>query len=215
MTQADATFGAEGTVKTDFRSAEAGQFSVDAGAKLTIVTVIAGWDSATTTVAATPGENEETDPELLARFYKSRSRAATNCVDGTLADVAGLTGVTDVVALENRTDETDANGVPPHSVNYIVEGGDNAAVAKAIYDNWPGTGLQGAVSVDVTRYSGQTAAIKFDRPTAVDISAIIKIGRRENFIHVDEDTVKAAIVALAYKTGEWVYRSDVSAAAGP
>ncbi|MFC7508806.1 baseplate J/gp47 family protein [Pantoea stewartii] len=143
MTQADATFGAEGTVKTDFRSAEAGQFSVDAGAKLTIVTVIAGWDSATTTVAATPGENEETDPELLARFYKSRSRAATNCVDGTLADVAGLTGVTDVVALENRTDETDANGVPPHSVNYIVEGGDNAAVAKAIYDNWPGTGLQG------------------------------------------------------------------------
>jgi len=214
VTQVDATFGAGGTVKTDFRSSEAGQFSVDAGTKLTIVTVIAGWDSAVTTVAATPGENEETDPELLARFYKSRSRAATNCVDGTLADIAGLTGVTDAVALENRTDETDTDGVAPHTVNYIVEGGDNAAVAKAIYDNWPGTGLQGAVSVDVTRRSGNTVAIAFDRPVAVDVTAVIKIGRRENFTHVDEDTVKAAIVALAYKTGEWVYRSDVSAAAG-
>jgi uncharacterized phage protein gp47/JayE len=98
----DATFGADGTVKTDFRSAEAGRFSVDAGAKLTIVTVIAGWNSAVTTVAATPGENEETNPELLARFYKSRSRASSNCVDGTLADIAGLTGVTDAVALKIR-----------------------------------------------------------------------------------------------------------------
>ena len=213
VTQVDVKFGDDGTVKTDFRSTEAGQFSVDAETKLDIVTVIAGWDSAITTVAATPGENEETDPELLARFYKSRARASSNCVDGTLGDIASLTGVTDAVALENETDETDADGVAPHSVNYIVEGGDNAAVAKAIYDNWPGTGLQGDVSVDVTRYSGKTVAMKFDRPAAVDMTALIKIGRRENFTHVDEETVKNAIVALAYKTGAWVYQSDLSGAA--
>jgi hypothetical protein len=108
---------------------------------------------------------------------------------------------------------TDSDGVAPHTVNYIVEGGDNAAVVKAIYNNWPGTGLQGAVSAEVTRYSGKTVSIPFDRPSAVDITAVIKIGRRENFTHVDEDTVIAAVVALSFNTDAWVYQSDVSGAA--
>lgn len=213
VTLTDTVIGEDGTIKADFQAVDTGQFSVDAGVSMTIVTVIAGVTKVTTTVAATPGENEETDPELLARFYKSRARAAKNCVDATLADIAGLVGVTDAIALENQGDETDARGVAAHSVNYIVEGGDNAAIAKVIYDNWPGTGLQGAVSVDVTRYSGKTVPISFDRPEPVDISADIKIGRRENFTHIDEDTVKAAIVALIFKTGAWVYKSDVVQAA--
>lgn len=213
VTQSDTTLGSDGSAKTDFRSSDAGQFSVDAGTALDIVTLIAGWNTATTTVAATPGENEETDPELLTRFYKSRARTSSNCVDGTLADIEGLTGVTDAVALENKGSETDSNGVAAHTVNYIVEGGDSTAIAKAIYENWPGTGLQGGVSVDVTRHSGKTVAIPFDRPVALDISVTLKIGRRESFTHIDEDTVKNAVAGLAFKTGAWVYRSDIISAA--
>lgn len=213
VTQVDVTFGQDGMVMTDLRSSEAGQFSVDADTRLTILTVVAGWNSATTTVAAIPGENEETDPELLGRFYKSRARASSNCVDGTLGDIARLRGVTDVVALENEMDKTNSDGVAAHTVNYIVEGGDNAAIAKAIYDNWPGTGLQGDVSADVKRFSGKTVAIPFDRPTAVDVTAAIKIGRRLNFTHIDEETVKNAITALVFHTGEWVFKSDLIGAA--
>lgn len=213
VTLTDTQIGNDGQVTVDLQSVDTGKFSVDAGVEMSIVTVVAGVNRVSTTVAATPGENEETDPELLVRFYKSRSRAAKNCVDATLADIAGLVGVTDAIALENRGGEADTSGVAPHSVNYIVEGGDNAAIAQAIYNNWPGSGLQGAVSVDVTRHSGKTVPMKFDRPTPVDMTVSIKIGRRENFTHIDEDTVKAAIVALTCKTGAWVYKSDVVQAA--
>ncbi|MEA1064754.1 baseplate J/gp47 family protein [Erwinia sp. HR93] len=210
--QANVTLGEDGTAYSDFRSSDAGQFSVDAGVKLDIVTVIAGWSRAETTLAATPGENEETDPELLARFYKSRSRASSNCVDGTLADIAGITGVTDATALENETDTTDDNGVPAHTVNYIVEGGDNAEIAQAIYNNWPGTGLQGDIEVDVTRRSGKTATMRFDRPQYVDIAAVIKVGRRASFTYVDEEKIKEAVTGMEFSTGEYVYTSDVSEA---
>lgn len=212
ITQTNATFGADGTVKTDFRSSELGQYSVDAGTALEIVTVTNGWTSAKTTVAATLGEEEETDPELLARFYKSRSRASQNCIDGTVGDLYALPGVTDVAPLENRTSKADNNGVAPYSVNYVVEGGDNTQVAQAIYDNWSGTGLQGAVSVDITRYSGSPIPIAFDRPVPVDITVEISIGRRANFTYVDKQSVINAVVALAYKTGASVYASDVTEA---
>ncbi|THD42120.1 baseplate J/gp47 family protein [Enterobacteriaceae bacterium ML5] len=212
ITQTNATFGADGTVKTDFRSSELGQYSVDADTELEIVTVTNGWTSAKTTVAATLGEEEETDPELLARFYKARARASQNCIDGTVGDLYALPGVTDVVPLENRTSKADDNGVTPYSVNYVVEGGDNTQIAQAIYDNWPGTGLQGAVSVDIIRYSGNTISIPFDRPTPVDITAKISIGRRANFTYVDTQSVINAVVALAYKTGASVYASDVTEA---
>lgn len=208
--QSNAETASDGTVLSDFRSSEPGQFSVDAGVTLDIVTVIAGWKSAVTTIAATPGENEETDPELLARFYKSRSRPSTNCVDGTLADLASITGVTDAIALENPDDVINDDGVNPHSVNYIVEGGDNAEIAQAIYNNWPGTGLQGDIEVDVTRRSGKTVKICFDRPVYVDIAAVIKVGRRGNFTYIDTEQIKESVAAITFASGDYVYKSDVS-----
>ncbi|MGV2811708.1 baseplate J/gp47 family protein [Enterobacter cancerogenus] len=208
--QANAKLDSNGSALSDFRSSEPGQFSVDAGVTLDIVTVISGWSGAVTTQASTPGENEETDPELLTRFYKSRSRPSSNCVDSTLADIAGITGVTDAIALENRTDDTDNNGVPAHSVNYIVEGGSNNEIAQAIYDNWPGTGLKGDITVDVTRRSGKTVAMSFDRPKYIDIAAVVKVGRRKSFTYVDEEKIQEAVAGMVFSTGEYVYTSDVS-----
>lgn len=208
--QANVRLDGSGSALSDFRSSEPGQFSVDAGIKLDIVTVVSGWSGAETTQASTPGENEETDPELLVRFYKSRARASSNCVDGTLADIGGLTGVTDAVALENKGSETDNNGVLAHSVNYIVEGGSNIEIAKAIYDNWPGTGLQGDIAVNVTRRSGKTVTVNFDRPDYVDVAALVKVGRRKSFTYVDEEKIQELVAGMAFPTGEYVYTSDVS-----
>ena len=213
LSQTDITLDASGFAEQDFRSQALGQYQVSAGEFLAIVTVIAGWQTATTQVASEPGLEEETDPQLLQRFYRSRSRPAVNCVDGTVADIYALPDVSEVVALENTGSIIDANGVNAHTVNYVVEGGDNMQIARAIYRNWPGTGLQGDTVVTVTRYSGATIDISFDRPSPVDVVTKITVGRRKNFTYIDTNDIISQVTALTFSTGEAVYQADISDAA--
>lgn len=209
-TETDVVLDGDGSAVQDFRSVELGQFSVSTDTDLTLVTIISGWDSAKTSVASEVGENEETDPELLGRFYRSRSRPSMNAIDSTVADLMALPDVKDVVPLENTSDITDENGVAPHSVNYIVDGGDNQQIAQVIYDNWPGTGLQGDISVSVNRlYSERTVDIHFDRPTPVDMATVIVLGRRKNFTFIDTVAMAENIAAMVFSTGESVYQDDI------
>jgi uncharacterized phage protein gp47/JayE len=210
ISQTDVTLDDDGNGVQDFRSQSLGQYQVAAHISLTIMTVVAGWQTAATQYSSETGLEEETDPQLLARFYRSRSKPAVNCVDGTVADIYALPDVSEVVSLENSSDEVDGNGVNAHTVNYVVDGGDNSQIAKAIYRNWPGTGLQGDISVPVTRYSGNTVDIQFDRPTPVDVSTEITVGRRKNFTYVDTTQIIAQVMSMQFSIGESVYQADIS-----
>jgi uncharacterized phage protein gp47/JayE len=210
ISQTDVTLDDKGNAVQDFRSQSLGQYQVVADISLTIMTVIAGWQTATTQYASEIGLEEETDPQLLARFYRSRSKPAVNCVDGTVADIYALPDVTEVVPLENSSDTQDVNNVAAHTVNYVVDGGDNVQIANMIYRNWPGTGLQGAISVPVTRYSGNTVDIQFDRPTLVDVATEITVGRRKNFTSVDTSQIVSRVIAMPFSIGESVYQADIS-----
>jgi uncharacterized phage protein gp47/JayE len=210
VSQTDVTLDDDGNGVQDFRSQTLGQYQVAADVPLTIVTVVAGWQTAVTQYASETGLEEETDPQLLARFYRSRSKPAVNCVDGTVADIYALPDVSEVVPLENSGDMIDVNGVKAHTVNYVVDGGDNSQIAKAIYRNWPGTGLQGDVSIAVTRYSGNTVDIQFDRPVPVDVATEITVGRRKNFTYVDTSQIVTQVLAMQFAIGESVYQADVS-----
>ncbi|MDK9607120.1 baseplate J/gp47 family protein [Lelliottia wanjuensis] len=210
ITETDATIGSDNTVLHDFRSQDPGQFVVAAGVSLDIVTITSGVDSAKTTEQSELGYEEETDPQLLSRFYKSRSKPSQNAVDGTVGDIFAIMGVIDVVALENYSDSVDENDVAPHTVNYVVDGGDQNAIAQAIYNNWPGTGLQGAVSVQVVRpRSGRTVNILFDRPMAIDMAAQITVGRRKNFTSIDTAGIQSNVTSMVFGIGESVYQDDI------
>lgn len=210
LTETDVMFGGDGTAVNDFRSQDLGQFSVSAGAELSIVTVMNGWDSATAQYASELGYEEETDPQLLSRFYHSRSKPSTNAVDSTVAAIFTLPDVRSVTALENTGDEADSDGTNAHTVRYIVDGGDNTQIAQAIYDNWPGTGLQGSVTVTVTRkQSKRTVSIKFERPAPVDMAAQITVGRRKNFTSIDGAGIATDIAAMQFDTGDPVYLDDL------
>lgn len=210
LTQTAVTFGDDGTAVADFQSQDLGQYSVAAGSKLTIVTITDGWDSATTQNASELGYEEETDPQLLSRFYVSRSKPSVNAVDSTVGDLYALPDVKSVTPLVNTGDTIDDNGTNPHTVRYIVDGGDNTAIAQAILDNWPGTGLQGSITVTLNRkISGRQVDISFDRPAPVDMQAQIIVGRRQNFTAVDTDGIAADIVAMEFATGVSVYQDDL------
>lgn len=210
LTETAVTLGDDGTAVNDLRSQDLGQFTVAAGTELQIVTLINGWDSATVQTVPTSGNEEETDPELLNRFYHSRSKPSVNAVDSTVGDIYALPDVKSVIPLENRGDEVDSDGTNPHTVRYIIDGGDNDLIAQAIYNNWPGTGLQGDIEVDVIRpRSGRSVSILFDRPTPVDMQAVITVGRRKDFTTIDDVSIANDVESMKFDVGEPVYQDDI------
>lgn len=131
----------------------------------------AGWTGATNPSAATPGLPTETDSQLRARYVLSVALPSNTRLEGTIAGIAATAGVTRYNVHENFTGATDADGTPGHSVSAVVEGGTDAAIAQAIYDNRGiGADTNGTTSVAITDpSSGNITTISFSRPTYVDI----------------------------------------------
>lgn len=57
--------------------------------------------------------------------------------DGIRHAVLSVPGVTSVEITANETAETDAAGIPPHSILVVVTGGDDAHVARALLESIP------------------------------------------------------------------------------
>ena len=84
--------------------------------------------------------------------------------------------------MENWTDLSDVNGVPGHSINVIVDGGVDEAIARVVFDRKPaGTGMLGNTQVSLTDSRGRVRLVRFDRPAMVDCAAYIEVRRKENF----------------------------------
>lgn len=197
----------DGSARSDFRSEDLGAFMVPEGIALEIKTVVLGWQAATTLTAAEVGTDEETDPQLRARFFRSRSRPATASAEAIEAKVAELPDVRQVVCLENNTDVVDADGVPAHGINVVVDGGDDMTIAEVIRQNKPaGTAMRGEEVVNVPVGAG-TRAIRFDRPDIVACAAKVTVKRAVNFTAIDDQGIKASLAGLAFEIGEDVLLS--------
>ena len=197
------TLDGAGSARADFRSEELGAFQLPAGTVLKIETVVLGWTSATTLSDAEVGKEEETDPQLRARFFRSRAKPATNDALAIEAKIGDLPDVRQVICLENYTDVMDADGVPPHSINVVVDGGDSAAIAGVIFDNKTlGTGMLGDTVVELPITKGRVKAIRFDRPAITSCAAQIIVRREANFLAIDIDAIKAAVAGTSFLIGD-------------
>ena len=154
-----------------------GAIQATAGTITTIATPTAGWTSVTNSAAATQGQEAEEDSILRARQAESTKLPSLTLFDGTIAAIAALSGVTRYQVYENYTNIVDANGLDPHSIWAIVEGGTDQAVAEAIYYNKSmGCGVNGTTTVAVVDSEyGTTANIKFSRPNYVTIYVEIEV----------------------------------------
>lgn len=204
----DTTLNAEGSAKTDFRSETPGAFPLPAETRLAIETLFLGWRSAQNSQAAEVGEEEETDAELRRRFFISRAKAAQNSVDGMIVKLLQLADVRQAVCLENDSDTPNADDVPAHSLNIIVEGGSDADIAQVIFDNkTAGTGLRGQVQCQIRDNKDMARTIRFDRPAKVGCAAYLEVRRNANFTAVNIDAIKAAIAQTPFSIGEAVLLS--------
>jgi len=189
-----------------------------------ISTPTAGWTSVSNATAAIAGQAVETDSELRERQRISVALPSQTMLQGTVAAIAALLGVTRYKVYENPTNSTTYGfpgvpfeGSPEHSITAIVEGGDIADIADAIYYNRGlGCYTDGDVVTNITDPdSGEITPIRFYRPDYVNVYMEITIKMLSGWGTGDEDDIKEAVADYinTLEISEDLYLSSVICAA--
>ena len=195
-TIADATIGASGQVDVNARAVEYGATLAPAGTLNKIDTPIYGWQTVTNTADAVPGRAEETDEQLRIRRAQSTATPAQSVVDGIYGALANLSSVSRCRVFENVLDTTDANGLPPHSIYCVVDGGAVADIANQIWlRKSAGSTMYGALTQTVTDSQGGAHSIKFSRPGDVNVYITINLVTRSGWPTDGAQRIKDALVA--------------------
>lgn len=197
-TDSEAIIPSGGSVDVQVSALTTGPISALAGTITVIDTPITGWSTVNNSVDAIEGTDEETDVEFRARRSRSVARDAQAIVDAIFAEVRAVAGVTQTVVLENDTNVTGINGLPPHSVNTIVVGGSDADIAQAIFvKKTIGTTAFGTTTVQVTDNQGIPHDISFSRPTEIPIFVEVNLTAFSGYPVDGDDQIKQAIVDYA------------------
>ncbi|MEE6433252.1 baseplate J/gp47 family protein [Klebsiella pneumoniae] len=193
---ATVVIGTDGTVIATATCSSTGSVAAVAGSVNGINTPTRGWASVTNPLAATVGVAAETDAELRVRQSQSVALASLTPFDAVDGAIANVEGVTRHKLFENDTETTDANGLPPHSISAIVEGGDATEIANTIRSvKGQGVSTYGTTAVIVTDKYGNPYTIRFSRPVDVPIYVSITLKALTGYSSKVGDEIKAAVAA--------------------
>lgn len=202
-TEQDITLDGAGNGSVFASAVDTGPITALAGTITEIDTPITGWSTVTNSADAQLGTDEETDVELRARREQSVARDAQAIIDAIFAAVANVPGVTQTVVLENDTNATDSNGLPPHSFQVIAVGGVDEEIGDVIWLKKPAGILSfGNTTVQIIDSQGIPHDISFSRPTTVDIYVEVTLNTFSEYPANGDDLIKQAIVD--YANGELV-----------
>ncbi|MBW5995081.1 hypothetical protein CF038_20925 [Klebsiella michiganensis] len=193
---ATVVIGTDGTVVATATCASTGAVAALAGSITTINTPTRGWVSVTNPLAATVGVAAETDAELRVRQSQSVALASLTPFDAVDGAIANVEGVTRHKLFENDTEATDENGLPPHSISAIVEGGDALEIAHTIRSTkGQGVSTYGTTAIMVTDKYGNPYIIRFSRPVDVPVYVSITLKALTGYSSQVGDEIKAAVAA--------------------
>jgi len=181
-----------------FQAELAGQIPLSSNTLNTIVTPVSGWDSVNNPSSGITGRNKELDPAF--RIRRAGTLFAGNATDDAMVRAISnnVVGVTQVSMTSNRGETTDSNGLPPHSFEVVVVGGDEDDIAQQVWETQPsGIESYGNTEIEVTDSQGKLQTIKFSRP--VPIYMHVRVSRdlysEEIYPSNGDDLIKANIVA--------------------
>lgn len=188
---------AEGTVAVKMRAVNPGPVEAPSGTLTEIVTPVSGWDTITNAAGAIVGRSAETDEAFRLRRHQEMTIAKGGPIPAMEARIPELVdGVTYCAVTENRTSVEDDEGRPPHSVHVVVIGGDDQAVAEAIWKTKPGAAdTHGEESATVIDSGGVEHTIRWDRATDVRIYLIVNATVDGTFPADGEDRIVALLSA--------------------
>lgn len=191
---ASAVIGIDNTAIVTASCAISGAVAALAGTITTINTPTRGWTTVTNPTAATPGVAAETDAELRVRQAQSVALPALtsfDALDGALANVAG---VTRHKLYENDKGSEDENGLPPHSLSAIVDGGDVTAIAQTLRGKkGQGVGTWGTTSVTVPDKYGNPHVISFSRSIDVPVFVTLELKPFSGYTSQIGEQIKQAV----------------------
>jgi len=154
------------------------------------------------TADAVEGTNLETDPELRVRREALLRASGSSTVEAIRAKLLEIAGVLQVTVLENTSDVTDGDGLPPHSFEAVVyraswTAAQEQEVADTIWENKPaGIATYGSETDTVEDSQGISHTIYWSKPTAVNIYIAATLTKDTDLYPTDgDDQVKAALVA--------------------
>ena len=201
----EAVIGADGTAQAVFAAQEPGPIQIPAHAVSAVVTTIPGWDTVDNAAAGVPGRLRETRSEFERRRYDSVAANAHGTVAALYGTYGNIDGVADLVILENISSAPVLEWgvtVPAHGVYISVYGGEDAAVAEAIYrkkDAGCDTGGNTQVrytDATVQNYrGGVTYTYNIERPAPLPFAVQVTIRKTASTPASIIDDVKTAVLA--------------------
>lgn len=191
---------AGGTEDVMFESESTGPVRANAGTLTQIATPVSGWNSITNAVDAELGSDEESDSALRSRRETELAARGSTTADAIRVDILQLDGVDSAAVYVNDTDATDVNGLLPHSIEAVVEGGDQDEIAETIYlSKAAGINTNGSTTRTVVDSQNISHSIKFSRPTVKTVYLDIFV-TVEGDTYGGDDAIKEALVDYGDET---------------
>ena len=165
-------------------SERVGMIEASAGTITSIVDSVGGWQAVTNPNIATVGRNPQSDGQLRLSRLQQLAAHGNSQVDALRSAIYTVKDVRRCEVYENDTAVVDAIGLPAHSVCYLVDGGDEEEIARAIYSKRsPGTAqfVESSTTIverDVPSLQFPQSTpikIKFARPKYIDINMVVTI----------------------------------------
>lgn len=195
-----------GATLTDqlFLCTQTGPISAPSGTLVNITTPVAGFSAPNNPASAILGTDVEEDSDLRQRREDQLQIGGSSNVDAIRANLLDNDNVTFATVLENDTDTTDSNGVPPYSIAPVVLGGSDDEVAELIFaKKAAGPPSYGSTTVVVNDAAGNPHNINFTRPTPISFG-ISFVGT-----YVEDDYETAAAAEEAVEAAIAAYAAEV------
>jgi len=163
-----------GVYSRRFRCTVLGPTPANAGTLTVIAAGTSGWNAVTNPLDAKQGRSADTNETLRARREEELAAAGSGSVPGIRADMLrlededGVRVIESCRVFENETDDYNADGLPPHSVEVVLVDDpiqDNDFLAQAVWEAADGGITKyGNTSGTATDENGKTHAVRFSRP---------------------------------------------------
>ncbi len=154
------------TTIANFLTEDYGKITLPHGIVTKIANNISGFTGVINLLEPTYGRKKETDIELRQSYIAKSALRSNTMIDSIVAELLNnVANVESASGYENDDDVIDERGLPPHSIEIVVEGGNDMEIAQAILRRKAG-GIQtyGSTVVKVPGNYGDAIPIRFNRP---------------------------------------------------
>jgi hypothetical protein len=186
--------GGTGAVDVPSSSVELDKILAISGSIRDISTPVGGWSSVINLLDADPGTAKETNESFRVRRERELSGAGSTPIDSLRGRIGRLVGVSAVQVFQNVGDDPDAFGLPGHSVEVLVQGGDNQEIFDTIGTNIaPGIRSFGTITGSHVDSQGNSYVIQFSRPQSVPIWIIANVVKNRLTYAGDQAVIDAIV----------------------